>query len=63
MVLSTVPTTCASARGTHADARRKSSVDGELRGVFAGDQQTALLNKLLQMLQAVIAKSRANVGS
>ena len=45
-----------------ADARSKARLDGELGGIFAGDEETAFLNKLLQMGKAFVTQSRANVG-
>ena len=44
-----------------AHAGRKTRIDGELSGVFAGDQQPALLNKFLQMSQSVITQAGTNV--
>src|ERR1019366_7879781 len=42
------------ALGSNADARSKASLDGELRGVFAGDEKPALLHELLQMGKAFV---------
>ena len=45
-----------------ADAGRKAGVDGELRSVFAGDEQAALLDEFLEVLEAVVAEAGAHVG-
>ena len=37
-----------------AHAWRKTRIDRELRGVFAGDQEAALLNELFQMSESVV---------
>src|SRR6185437_9982336 len=44
-----------------ADARREAGFDRELRGVFAGDEQSALLDELAEVLKAVVAEARADV--
>src|SRR5208282_5028289 len=48
--------------GSHADSRRKAGIDGELRGVFAGDEEAALFDELLQMSQALVTQAGANVS-
>ena len=45
----------------NADAGREAGVDGELRGVFAGDEQAALLDEFLEMFEAVVAEAGADV--
>src|ERR1700683_1630742 len=44
-----------------ADTRREAGVDGELRGIFAGDEKAALFDKLFQMSQAVVTQACADV--
>ena len=44
-----------------ADARCKAGVDGELRSVFAGDEQAALLDEFLEVCEAVVAEAGAHV--
>ena len=49
------------ALGSDADTGGKTRIDGELSGIFAGDQEPALLNKLLQMSEAFVTQAGANV--
>ena len=46
---------------TFIDAGGKAGVDGELRGIFAGDEKAALFDKLFQMSQAVVTQAWADV--
>src|SRR5271155_3357839 len=48
--------------GSHADSRGEAGVNGELRRVFAGDEEAALFDELLQMSQAVVTQARADVS-
>ncbi len=48
--------------GSDADSWREAGVDGELRGVFAGDEEAALFDELLQMSQSVVAQAGADVS-
>ena len=46
----------------NADAGSKACFDCELCGVFAGDEEAALLNELFQMVRPSVTEAGANVG-
>jgi hypothetical protein len=47
----------------NAHARREAHVDGELRRIFAGDEQAALFNKFFEVREAVVAQAGPHVRS
>src|SRR5262249_2021127 len=49
------------APGDDAHAGSESGLDGELRSVFAGDEQTTLFHEFAQVLEAVVAEAGTNV--